>query len=80
MPSFQSLFLAAFCIAFGLKLWLLLRQMRHVWLHRDAPPLAFANNISLEEHQKAASYTLAKARMGLLGDAHGLYPLAPETK
>lgn len=67
MSSFQSIFLAAFCISFGLKLWLLLRQMRHVWLHRDAPPLAFANNISLEEHQKAASYTLAKARMGLLG-------------
>jgi len=66
MPSFQSIFLAAFCIAFGLKLWLLLRQMRHVWLHRDAPPAAFADSIPLAEHQKAASYTLAKARVGLL--------------
>jgi STE24 endopeptidase len=65
MPSFQSIFLAAFCIAFGLKLWLLLRQMRHVWLHRDNPPAAFADSIPLEEHQKAASYTLAKARVGL---------------
>jgi STE24 endopeptidase len=66
MPSFQSVFLAAFCIAFGLKLWLLLRQMRHVWLHRDTPPAAFADSIPLQEHQKAASYTLAKARVGLL--------------
>ena len=65
MPSFQSVFLAAFCIAFGLKLWLLLRQMRHVWTHRDTPPVAFADNIPLAEHQKAAAYTLAKARIGL---------------
>jgi STE24 endopeptidase len=67
MPSFQSVFLAAFCITFGLKLWLLLRQMRHVWLHRDTPPSAFAESIPLAEHQKAASYTLAKSRIGLLG-------------
>ncbi len=66
MPSFQSIFLAAFCVAFGLKLWLLLRQMRHVWLHRDTPPNAFAASIPLAEHQKAASYTLAKARVGLI--------------
>jgi STE24 endopeptidase len=66
MPSFQSVFLAAFCIAFGLKLWLLLRQMRHVWTHRDTPPAAFADSIPLAEHQKAAAYTLAKARIGLL--------------
>jgi STE24 endopeptidase len=66
MPSFQSVFLAAFCIAFGLKLWLLLRQMRHVWQYRDTPPAAFADSIPLAEHQKAAAYTLAKARVGLI--------------
>ena len=66
MPSFQSIFLAALILAFGLKLWLLLRQMRHVWQHRDAPPDAFLGIIPLEEHRKAAAYTLAKARLGLL--------------
>jgi STE24 endopeptidase len=66
MPSFQSVFLAALVLAFGLKLWLLLRQMRHVWLHRDAPPAAFLGIIPLEEHRKAAAYTLAKARLGLV--------------
>jgi len=66
MPSFQSIFLAAFCITFGLKLWLLLRQMRHVWQHKDTPPNAFADSIPLAEHQKAAAYTLAKSRVGLL--------------
>ena len=66
MPSFTNLFLAAVILSFGLKLWLLLRQMRHVWTHRDAPPPAFAQAIPLAEHQKAAAYTLAKARLGLL--------------
>jgi STE24 endopeptidase len=66
MPSFQSVFLAALVLAFGLKLWLLLRQMRHVWLHRDVPPDAFLGIIPLEEHRKAAAYTLAKARLGLV--------------
>lgn len=66
MPSFTNLFLAAVILTFGLKLWLLLRQMRHVWTHRDATPSAFAEVIPLEEHRKAAAYTLAKARLGLL--------------
>jgi len=66
MPSFTNLFLAAVILTFGLKLWLLLRQMRHVWSHRDTPPPAFAAAIPLEEHRKAAAYTLAKARLGLL--------------
>lgn len=66
MPSFTNIFLAAVILAFGLKLWLLLRQMRHVWSHRDAAPAAFAASIPLEEHRKAAAYTLAKSRLGLL--------------
>ncbi len=66
MPSFQSVFLATLIVAFGLKLWLLLRQMRHVWSHRDAPPDAFLGIIPIEEHRKAAAYTLAKARLGLV--------------
>ncbi len=66
MPLFSSVFLAAVVLTFGLKLWLLLRQMRHVFLHRDTPPAAFANSISPEQHRKAADYTLAKTRLALL--------------
>jgi STE24 endopeptidase len=65
MPSFHNVFLAAFIIAYGLKLWLALRQMRHVYVHREAPPAAFAANIGAEEHRKAADYTLAKTRLSL---------------
>lgn len=48
------------------KLWLSGRQVRHVAQHRQAVPAAFAHTISLEAHRKAADYTLAKARVGLI--------------
>ena len=47
------------------KLWLMGRQVRHVAQHRDQVPAAFAHTISLDAHQKAADYTLAKARVGV---------------
>ncbi len=66
MPFFTKLFLAAVIVTFGLRLWLALRQMRHVWQHRDQPPAAFAGEIDLADHQKAAAYTLAKMRPALV--------------
>jgi STE24 endopeptidase len=66
MPSFSNVFIAAFIITFGLKLWLALRQMRHVWQHRESVPEAFAASINLEQHRKAADYTLSKGRVGLV--------------
>lgn len=47
------------------KLWLSGRQVRHVAQHRDQVPAAFAHTISLDAHQKAADYTMAKARVGV---------------
>jgi STE24 endopeptidase len=46
-----------------LKLWLNARQVRHVAQHRGEVPAAFARQISLSDHQKAADYTLAKAKV-----------------
>lgn len=66
MPLFSELFLAAVALTFGLRIWLAWRQMQHVHLHRDTPPQAFAADISPAEHRKAADYTLAKARTGLV--------------
>jgi len=48
------------------KLWLSGRQTRHVALHRAQVPAAFAHTITLEAHQKAADYTLAKSRVNLI--------------
>ena len=47
-----------------LKFWLNARQVRHVAQHRAAVPQAYAQTIALVDHQKAADYTLAKARLG----------------
>jgi len=45
---------------------LLSRQIRHVARHRARVPAPFAQTIGLEAHQKAADYTLAKARFAQL--------------
>ena len=62
----MTLTLAALLVANLLtKLWLSGRQVRHVAQHRAQVPAAFAHTISLDAHQKAADYTLAKARVGV---------------
>ncbi len=53
------------------KFWLATRQMRHVATHRDAVPAPFADTVTLAAHQRAADYTLAKGRFGLLSMAFG---------
>ncbi len=66
-----SCFIAALLVSMALKYWLATRQMRHVATHRHAVPAAFAATIPLAAHQKAADYTLAKGRFGLLSAAFG---------
>jgi len=72
-PSFvlTLVFTAALVLGLLIKFWLSARQIRHVASHRGAVPAAFAQTISLAAHQKAADYTLAKARLGLLEMALG---------
>ncbi len=64
-PSlFLTLTLAAALLAHVLlRLWLNARQVRHVAAHRGAVPEAYAQRMALADHQKAADYTLAKARL-----------------
>jgi STE24 endopeptidase len=71
-PSLVSLlFVAALMASLVVKLWLATRQMRHVAEHRGEVPPAFAGRVSLQAHQKAADYTMAKLRFGLLADTVG---------
>ncbi len=60
--AFAALLLAGLALRF----WLATRQVRHVARHRSAVPAAFAGRIPLAAHQKAADYTIAKTRFGLL--------------
>ena len=64
-------FCAALLLSLALKLWLATRQMRHVALNRAAVPMAFAGTVTLPAHQRAADYTMAKGRFGLLSLAVG---------
>src|SRR5215469_9366236 len=69
MNNLSLVFLAALTASLLLRLWLALRQTRYVQRHRDAVPPPFNADISLADHQKAADYTAAKSRFGLLGMA-----------
>ena len=61
--AFTCLFLAALLLSSGTRLWLAVRQTRHVLAHRDAVPESFAGTIPLAAHQKAADYTVSKVRL-----------------
>jgi STE24 endopeptidase len=70
--SFVSLVFAGVLLAWlALRLWLATRQIRHVALHRDEVPPAFAGSVTLATHRRAADYTIAKARLGLISMAFG---------
>ena len=64
--DFTLLFLAACAVTFAGRLWLTLRQIRHVAAHRGAVPAGFAERISLAAHQKAADYTVDRNRLAIL--------------
>lgn len=64
MQTFTYLFLAFLLASTLVQVYLSLRQKQHVSQHRSAVPAAFADKISLAEHQKAADYTLAKGGLG----------------
>ena len=66
MNAFTWLFLAALAAATLTRLWLALRQMAHVRAHRAAVPRGFAEVMPLAAHQKAADYTVAKSRLGMV--------------
>jgi STE24 endopeptidase len=64
--TWTVLFATALVVSLLVKFWLASRQMRHVAAHRASVPAPFAGTVSLDAHQKAADYTLAKGRFGLL--------------
>ena len=50
------------------QLWLANRQINHIAKHRAQVPDSFSSAISLTDHQKAADYTIAKTRLGIVED------------
>lgn len=64
--DFTLVFLAALALTLAGRLWLTLRQIRHVAAHRGAVPADFAERIPLAAHQKAADYTVDRNRLTIV--------------
>ncbi|AJP48631.1 peptidase M48 [Rugosibacter aromaticivorans] len=59
-------FLVALALSTALRLWLGVRHMRHVRACRGEVPAEFAAQVTLADHERAADYTVAKGRLGLI--------------
>ena len=64
MHSFTIIFLAMLAISVMVRLWLTQRHIAHIQAHRAEVPEAFKDKIALEDHQKAADYTITKNKFG----------------
>jgi STE24 endopeptidase len=63
----MTLAFAAFLLAsLAVRFWLASRQVRHVATHRDDVPAPFRQKVTLAAHRKAAEYTIAKTRFGMV--------------
>ena len=66
MHPFTLAFLIALSCTTLAQLWLAARHLRHVAAHRGAVPPEFVGQITFAAHQKAADYTCARTRIGML--------------
>lgn len=67
--AFTAVFCALLVLGLLTRAWLASRQIRHVARHRGQVPAPFDATIPLDAHRKAADYTIAKTRFGLLATA-----------
>jgi STE24 endopeptidase len=67
MQWLTVVFIAAICTSTAMQWWLARRQVDAVIAHRDQVPGLFAQQVSGEEHRKAADYTIARVRFGRVG-------------
>jgi STE24 endopeptidase len=64
MHIFTMIFLSFLAASVLVRLWLTQRQISHIRAHHDSVPAAFADRISLQDHQRAADYSCSKLRVG----------------
>jgi STE24 endopeptidase len=65
MSAIAVAVISALVLSGTLGIFLLLRQTAAVTAHRASVPADFKGEISLEEHQRAAAYASARARLGI---------------
>lgn len=66
MNEFTVIFLIALSLSIVVQWLLSVRHIQHVRNHRNSVPVDFSDNIPLDAHQKAADYTIAKVKLGLV--------------
>ena len=66
MNAFTLAFAAAVLASLCVTLWLARRHVGHVLANRSAVPAEFSEAVGLAAHQRAADYTVAKTRFGML--------------
>ncbi len=63
MHSFTLIFIVTAIGGLILQLWLARRQAAYIGAHADQVPSAFAQSVPLEDHRKAADYSLAHLKV-----------------
>ncbi len=71
METLSILFVLVLLLSLVIQLWLSNRQTKAVSQNRGSVPVAFAEQITLQQHQKAADYTKAKLRVGKIELVYG---------
>ena len=66
MHPLTLVFLVLLVAGTAFRLWLSTRQVRAVTAHRDQVPRPFDTTISIEDHRKAADYTVTRNKVGRL--------------
>jgi STE24 endopeptidase len=56
----------AILLSCGLGVYLRMRQIDAVGRHREAVPADFAGQVTIEDHRRAADYTIARTRFGIV--------------
>ena len=72
MNTFTYIFLIALVLSYSVQFWLSRRQSAYVLKHRAEVPADFTESITLEAHQKAADYTIAKGKVGDIDSVVGI--------
>lgn len=65
MNAFSLLFVLLLALGVAVQWQLLRRHAAHVRAHRESVPEAFRDRVPLDEHRRAADYTVAKCRLRL---------------
>lgn len=66
MSWISGIFIFSLSLNLMIELWLNIKNQLHISFHRDKVPEEFSDIVSLDAHQKAASYSGAKLQLGRL--------------